>query len=115
MKIWSFDEVAHANHGQYITAEELDRCLEPIRRVRDAVGRRMDVMIELHGLWVPLPAAQICRALEEYEPFWVEDAIKLRDLQALARLAESTSRRSRQADHLIGRCRAAQTERAHCL
>ena len=90
MKIWPFDEVAHANDGQYITAAELDQCLGPVRKIRDAVGRRMDVMIELHGLWQPLPAAQICRALEELEPFWVEDAIKLRDLQALARLARST-------------------------
>jgi L-alanine-DL-glutamate epimerase-like enolase superfamily enzyme len=90
MKIWPFDEVAHANDGQYITVAQVDQCLEPIRKIRDAVGRRMDVMIELHGLWQPLPAAQICRALEEFEPFWVEDAIKLRDLQAVARLAEST-------------------------
>jgi galactonate dehydratase len=90
MKIWPFDDVAHANDGQYITAAELDRCLDPVRKIRDAVGRRIDVMIELHGLWQPLPAAQICRALEEFEPFWVEDAVKLRDLQAVTRLAGST-------------------------
>lgn len=90
MKIWPFDEVAHANGGQYITAAELDHCLGPLRQIRDAVGRRIDVMIELHGLWQPLPAAQICHALEEFEPFWVEDAVRLQDLQAVARLAEST-------------------------
>ena len=50
MKIWPFDEVAHANSGQYITAAELDGCLGPVRKIRDAVGRRMDVMIVLHGL-----------------------------------------------------------------
>jgi galactonate dehydratase len=90
MKIWPFDEVAHVNNGQHITAAELDRCLEPLRKIRTAVGRDIDVMIELHGLWQPLPAAQICRALEDYEPFWVEDAIKLNDLGALTHLKEST-------------------------
>jgi L-alanine-DL-glutamate epimerase-like enolase superfamily enzyme len=37
-----------------------------------------------------LPATRICRALEEYEPYWVEDPIKLENLDAIARLADST-------------------------
>ncbi len=32
----------------------------------------MDVMIELHGLWNVPMAQRIIRALEEYQPRWIE-------------------------------------------
>lgn len=90
MKIWPFDDVARANGGQRISSAELRQCLEPFRKVRNAVGDRIDVMVELHGLWQPMPAIAICNALVEFSPFWVEDAIKLDSLDALARLREGT-------------------------
>jgi galactonate dehydratase len=90
MKIWPFDEVARANEGQRLSVAEMRRCLEPFDKIRTAMGGRMQVMVELHGLWQAMPAIAICRALEEYSPFWVEDAIKLDSLEALARLREGT-------------------------
>jgi galactonate dehydratase len=90
MKIWPFDSVAHANSGQYISAGELRGCLEPFEKIRGAVGDRMDIMVELHGLWEATPAIKICRALREYAPYWVEDAIKLDSDDALARLRDAT-------------------------
>ena len=50
----------------------------------------MKVMVELHGLWEATPAIQICRALADYSPYWVEDAIKLDSEDALARLRDGT-------------------------
>ena len=47
-------------------------------------------MVELHGLWEATPAIQICRALADYSPYWVEDAIKLDSEDALARLRDGT-------------------------
>jgi L-alanine-DL-glutamate epimerase-like enolase superfamily enzyme len=90
MKIWPFDDVARANEGQYFSAAELKSCLEPLEKIRGAVGDRIDVMIELHGLWQPAPAIRICRALADYSPYWVEDAIKLDSLDALKRLRDNT-------------------------
>lgn len=90
MKIWPFDDVARANEGQFISASELRQCLEPFKKIRHAVGDRINIMVELHGLWQPMPATVICRALADFSPFWVEDAIKLDSLDALARLRDST-------------------------
>jgi L-alanine-DL-glutamate epimerase-like enolase superfamily enzyme len=90
MKIWPFDDVARANEGHYLSAAELKKCLEPLEKIRAAVGDRMDVMIELHGLWRPTPAIRICQALADYSPYWVEDAIKLDSEDALARLRDAT-------------------------
>jgi galactonate dehydratase len=90
IKIWPFDFAAEASGGMYISAAELDRALQPFRKIRNAVGDRIDIMVELHSLW-NLPAAKrIFRALEEFEPFWFEDPIKMTSAADLAELAAST-------------------------
>jgi L-alanine-DL-glutamate epimerase-like enolase superfamily enzyme len=47
-------------------------------------------MVELHSLWNLPMAKRICRALEEFEPFWFEDPIKMTSADDLAELAAST-------------------------
>jgi L-alanine-DL-glutamate epimerase-like enolase superfamily enzyme len=91
MKIWPFDPYAAASGGQMIGLAELERGLEPFGRIRDAVGRGMEVMCELHSLWSAHAAERICRALEPYEVFWAEDPIgKMDDWRALADLRRRT-------------------------
>ncbi|MEC8963525.1 MAG: enolase C-terminal domain-like protein, partial [Pseudomonadota bacterium] len=70
MKIWPFDHAAKDSDGYYISNESLDQCLEPFRKIRKAVGDKIDIMVELHSLW-RLPAAlKIAEALEPYNPYW---------------------------------------------
>ena len=91
MKIWPFDAYASASGGQMISLEDLNRGLEPFRKVRRAVGDRIEVMCELHSLWSMPAAARICRALEEFDIFWVEDPIgKMDDLESLVELRSKT-------------------------
>jgi len=90
MKIWPFDPYAEATRGQSISLADLRKGVEPFRRVRDAVGDRIELMVELHSLWNLPSALRIARALEEYEPAWYEDPVKMDNLDALARFAEST-------------------------
>jgi galactonate dehydratase len=87
MKIWPFDIAAERNEGQYISAAELKTALEPIEKIRRAVGDRMDVMVEFHSLWQLLPAMQIARALAPFGTFWHEDPIKMDSLTDLKRYA----------------------------
>jgi galactonate dehydratase len=87
MKIWPFDIYAGASGGHVITLEHLKAGLEPFRKVRDAVGDKIEIMCELHSLWSTHAAERICRALEDYNVFWVEDPInKMDDAKALADL-----------------------------
>jgi galactonate dehydratase len=90
MKIWPFDVAAERWDGLYIAPEELATALEPFARIRDAVGDKMDIMVELHSMWNLTTAKRILRALEEFEPFWFEDPIKMTNFDALADLAAST-------------------------
>jgi galactonate dehydratase len=111
MKIWPFDYVAHypggfenwrsfrgmfdpgirSLGGHHITSDDLNRAVEPFRQIRQAVGDRMEIMLEGHGLW-SLPAAlKIARALEEFRPAWLEDLMRADDIDALAELRRGTT------------------------
>jgi galactonate dehydratase len=88
MKIWPFDAAAEQSRGHYISAPDIARALEPIEKIRRAVGTQMDIMVEFHGLWQLLPAMQIARALTPYQTFWHEDPIKMDSLSSLRRYAD---------------------------
>ena len=90
MKIWPFDPYAEESGGHFISEENLQEALKPFRQIRDAVGDRMDVLVEFHSLWDLPTARRIARALEEFEPYWFEDPLKADDLDALAAFARST-------------------------
>lgn len=91
MKIWPFDLIAVETGGRYITAAQINQGLNPLRRIRDAVGDRMDVMLEFHSLW-NLPSAQrIAAAASQEDPYWFEDLMPADDFEALAKIASTSS------------------------
>ena len=103
MKIWPFDDFGIANQGLSITPDELDAGLEPVRRIRAAVGSRMRIMIEGHGFW-RLPAAiRIARALEPYDIEWLEDMLLAHDIGALAELKAATTIPILASEYLVTR------------
>jgi galactonate dehydratase len=90
MKIWPFDEYARESGGGHISSAELAAGRLRMEKIRDAVGNRMDVMVELHALWNLPTASRIARATEDLEPYWFEDAVKADDLRSAAAFAAST-------------------------
>ncbi len=90
MKIWPFDPYAEASGGHYISSADLKSALEPFRKIRQAVGDAMDIMVEFHSLWDLPMAKRLAAALEEFNPYWYEDPIKMDNPAALAELARST-------------------------
>jgi len=91
MKIWPFDPLAERAAGSFLSREDLELGLGPWRKIREAVGDRIEVMSEFHSLWNLQQAKQIARALEEYRPYWAEDPIKMCDVATLKDYAQSTS------------------------
>jgi galactonate dehydratase len=83
MKIWPFDIAAERTNGLDISADELRQALEPFEKIRNAVGDRMDIMVEFHSLW-QLPAAQrIARVLGQFDTYWHEDPVRMDSLETL--------------------------------
>ena len=90
MKIWPFDELADETGGTQIRALDMERGLEPFKRIRARHGDRMEVALELHGRW-NLPAAMsIARAVEPYRPIWIEDPIRMDNIDVLREFVRST-------------------------
>jgi L-alanine-DL-glutamate epimerase-like enolase superfamily enzyme len=90
MKIYPFNAAAEASGGLHVSAADLRLALEPLRRIRAAVGDRIDVMIDFHSLWNLPQARRIARALEEFEPYWLEDPVKMDNIDVLADYAATT-------------------------
>ncbi|MEI5676755.1 mandelate racemase/muconate lactonizing enzyme family protein [Mesorhizobium sp. CGMCC 1.15528] len=88
MKIWPLDPYAVASGGNFIHRSDLDKGLNAFRQIRDAVGDRMEVMVEMHSMWDLPSALAIARELKQFRPFWLEDPMKMQDPAALATFAE---------------------------
>ncbi|MEL6999959.1 MAG: mandelate racemase/muconate lactonizing enzyme family protein [Pseudomonadota bacterium] len=73
MKIWPFDYAATESNGAAITPAQLAEAIEPFRKIRDTVGDQMQIMAEMHLLWQPHAMAEIARALEPFDIYWIED------------------------------------------
>jgi galactonate dehydratase len=91
MKIWPLDRIALRGTGRNITADELREGLEPFRRIREAVGDRIEIMLEGHGYWDITTAKKIAHAVEEYRPAWLEDMVLGHDVDQLKELKDSTT------------------------
>ncbi|MEM9043054.1 MAG: mandelate racemase/muconate lactonizing enzyme family protein [Pseudomonadota bacterium] len=90
MKIWPFDFASGARDGEDISGPDLKRALEPFEAIRAALGDRMALKAELHGLWSLTAALKICRALEPLAPDWVEDPVRMDRPDQLAELVAQT-------------------------
>lgn len=59
--------------------------------VRTAVGREVDVGIDFHGRVSPAMAVRLARALEPYDPMFIEEPVLPENVDALATVARSTT------------------------
>jgi L-alanine-DL-glutamate epimerase-like enolase superfamily enzyme len=75
MKIWPFDIYAEKNDGADISDEDLKAGLIPLQKVRDSVGEKISLMLELHALWSPKAAKKIFEATKDLNLTWIEDPI----------------------------------------
>ena len=89
MKIWPFDRLAVDSRGGEITLAGLKSCVSLVERIREAVGDRMEILMEYHGRW-QLPAAlRIARALEPLDIYWHEDPVQMDNFADLERFARA--------------------------
>jgi len=90
MKIWPFDPYAEASGGMHISAAELKTALQPFEKIRRRVGDKIDIHVEFHSLWNLPMAIKLAKVLEDFDPYWYEDPLKMDNLDALASYARRT-------------------------
>ena len=90
IKIWPFDGAAARNGHEYVTNEDIEAALYPVRKLRDNFGAEIEILIEFHSNWNLTSAIRIARALEPYKPMWLEDMLLPGNFVQYRQLAEST-------------------------
>ena len=91
IKIWPFDGAGRRNRGQYVAYQDIEQALIPVRKLRDTFGSDIEILIEFHSLWNVTSAIRIARALEPYQPMWLEDMLMPGNFQQYGQVAEATS------------------------
>ena len=84
LKVWPFDGAAVQYGPSRIPHAEIERAVQPLRDIRDKVGMDLDIFVDGHAHF-QLPAAlRIADALREVKPLWLEDVLKMDNLDTLA-------------------------------
>jgi len=81
-----------ASNDVNISREELRRVVQIVAAVRKAVGDDVDIGIELHAKFNTPAAIRIGQALEEFDPWFIEEPIGSEDLDALRLIADNLRR-----------------------
>jgi galactonate dehydratase len=70
--------------GPGITRKSLDEAVSRIKAIRETVGYDVDILIEAHGRFNPVTALKVAKAIEKYEPFWLEEPVPEENIEAMA-------------------------------
>jgi galactonate dehydratase len=75
----------------HIGRAEEDLAVERVRAVREAVGPKVEILVEVHRRLAPNEAIRIANRLEEFQPFWYEEPIDAEDMDGLAEVRRRIS------------------------
>lgn len=76
---------------QIDTLKAVERQVERFARIREAVGDEMDIAIDFHGRVSPAMAIRLAQKLEPYYPMFIEEPCLPENVDALVRIANSST------------------------
>ncbi|NQV46813.1 MAG: mandelate racemase/muconate lactonizing enzyme family protein [Rhodospirillaceae bacterium] len=71
--------------------QDLDRSESFVRKIRDAVGDKADILFGTHGQLTTSGAIRLARRLEPYNPLWFEEPTPPENAREMAKVARQTS------------------------
>jgi len=74
-----------------IGKRDLKEDLERVKLVRDAIGPKVDLALDVNNGWSLKTAIRMAEKLEEYDIYWLEEPILADEIDNLAKLANETS------------------------
>lgn len=75
----------------FINHEQEELAVAIVREVRNAVGPKIDLLVEVHGRLSPANAIRVGRRLEEFHPFFYEEPVPPENIDTLATVARSVN------------------------
>ncbi len=94
-------------------------------RLRDAVGDKIDIMVDFHGRTYPAMAIQYIHAIEEFSPYFCEEPVPPENVKALLEVKEAVRVPIATGERLVTRhqflpifeqraCHVIQPDLSHC-
>jgi 2-dehydro-3-deoxyphosphogalactonate aldolase len=77
--------------GRELSLSELSRAEYSIRRIREAVGDRADILFGTHGQMTAGSAIRLAQRLEPYDPLWFEEPCPPDQVEAIGAVAAATT------------------------
>jgi L-alanine-DL-glutamate epimerase-like enolase superfamily enzyme len=96
-------------------ARGMDLNVQLVKHLREAVGDDVQIMFDAYQGWDLQYAIEWCRKVEQYRPYFVEEAVPMSDLESFIRLGKATSVPIATGEHLYGRWEAEQFFKADAL
>jgi L-alanine-DL-glutamate epimerase-like enolase superfamily enzyme len=84
VKTWPFDRAAHRHGGMRISLADLEEAIAPLRKIRKHFGSKVEIMVDGHGFFMLPAALRIAEALRDIQPLWLEDILKMDNVETLA-------------------------------
>ena len=75
--------------GRQPSLDEIERSVEFCRMIREAVGRRADILFGTHGQFSTAGAIRLGQRLEEFDPLWFEEPVPPDNPEAMAKVARA--------------------------
>ncbi len=73
-----------------VTPAELECMVDQVAQIRTAIGPHLDLAIDLHGQYDAFAGMKLAHALEPFDLMWLEEPVPPENLDALARITQST-------------------------
>jgi L-alanine-DL-glutamate epimerase-like enolase superfamily enzyme len=83
-----------ASHGytavkMKVAGAPFDEDVARVRAVREAIGPRVDLMLDANHAWTAPEAIRFARAVEQYTPYWFEEPVMPWDYKGCAEVARA--------------------------
>ena len=80
-----------AGYQDLSLAALVDTVVDQVAAAREAVGKDIDIILELHRKLTPLQALPVAEAVAQFQPLFVEDPIQIDSIQSQADIARRVS------------------------
>jgi galactonate dehydratase len=77
--------------GRQPSLEDIDRSVQMVKAVREAIGKRADILFGTHGQFTSSGAIRMAKQLEQFDPLWFEEPTPPDVPEEMAKVARATS------------------------
>jgi L-alanine-DL-glutamate epimerase-like enolase superfamily enzyme len=76
---------------QVAHSDDVRRDIDNVRRMREALGPDIDIMIDVNQGWTADLAIHVGRRIERYDVYWLEEPVPAEDFKGYMRVAQALS------------------------